>query len=78
MIFSESEFLTEIPVLDARFEYLESYNNNLFYLFNDQVNYTLANHFAKSETTKCNVTKFLTNLLIKPIIKKISYYNANE
>ena len=76
--FNEFEFLVGTPVLDIRYEYLRSQNNNLFYPFNDQLNYILANYFAKSETIKCNVNKFLSNLLIKPITKKVSYCNIDE
>ena len=76
--FSESEFPAGTLVLDIRYEYPESQNNNPFYLFNGQLDYALAHYFANSETTKCNVDKFFTNLLMKPISKKFSYCNANE
>ncbi len=76
--FSESDFPVDTSVLDTRYERLGSQNNNWFYLFNDQLDYALANNFAKSKTTKYNIDKFLSNLLIKPIIKKLSYWNANE
>ncbi len=76
--FSESEFPVGISVLDTRYEYTGSQNNNSFYPFNDQLDYALADYFAESETTKHNVDKFLFNLLIKPITKKLSYRNVDE
>lgn len=77
-MFSESEFLAGIPVLDTRYKYPRIQNNNLFFLFNDHLDYVLAYYFADSEITKCNIDKFFTNLLKKPIIKKLSYYNIDE
>ena len=38
----------------------------------------LAHYFADSEITKRNDDKFLTNLLMKPITKNLSYCNANN
>ena len=76
--FSKSKFPLGIPVLNTRYKHLESQNNNPFYLFNDQLNYTLANYFAELETIKCNINKFLSNLLMKPITKKLSYCNINK
>ncbi len=76
--FSESEFPVGTPVLDTRYKHPGSQNNNPFYPFNDQLDYTLADYFTESETIKCNVDKFLSNLLIKPITEKLSYRNADE
>ena len=76
--FSESEFLADTPVLDTRYEHLESQNNNPFYLFNGQLDYVLAHYFADLETTKRNIDKFFTNLLMKPITKNLSYCNTDE
>ena len=78
MAFSESEFPAGTPVSDTQYKHPKSQNNNLFYAFNDQLDYTLAYYFSESETTKRNVDKFLTNLLMKPITKKLSYCNADE
>ncbi len=75
---SKSEFLVGTPVSDIRDEHLGSHNNNLFYPFNDQLDYALTNYFAKPETTKRNVDKFLSNPLLKPITKKLSYCNTDE
>ncbi len=55
-----------------------SRSNNPFHLFEDQLDYALAHYFAESETTKCNVDKFMSNLLIKPITEKLSYHNTDE
>ncbi len=76
--FGKSKFLVGTPVLDIRYEDPRSQNNNPFYPFNDQLDYTLANYFAKSETTKHNVDKFLSNPLMKLITKKFSYRNADK
>lgn len=77
-MFSKSEFPVSILVLDIRYKHPESQNNNLLYLFNNQLDYALVNYIAKSETTKNIVDKFLSNLLIKSITKKLSYCNINE
>ena len=76
--FSESEFPAGTPVSDTQYEHPGSQNNNPFYPFNDQLDYALAHYFAESETTKRNVDKFLTNPLMKPITKKLSYRNADK
>lgn len=78
MTFSESEFPAGIPVSDTQYEHFGSQNNNLFYLFNDQLDYALVYYFTELKTIKRNVDRFLINPLIKPIIKKLSYCNANE
>ena len=78
MTFSKSEFPTGTPVSDTRYKHLRSQNNNPFYPFNAQLDYELAHYFADSETTKCNIDRFFTNPLIKPIIKNLLYCNANK
>ena len=78
MTFSESEFLAGTPVLDTKYKHPRSQNNNPFYSFNGQLDYALAYYFANLEITKRNVDKFLTNLLMKPITKNLSYCNADE
>lgn len=78
MIFNKPEFLASILVLDTRYKYLENQNNNLFYLFNLQLDYALAYYFAKSEIIKCNINKFLSNLLIMLISKNLLYHNINK
>ena len=76
--FSKSKFPAGTPVLDTRYKHLENQNNNLFYPFNNQVDYALAHYLTDSKTTKRNIDKFFTNPLIKPITKNLSYCNANK
>lgn len=78
MMFSESVFLASILVLDIRYKYLKSRNNNSFYLFNGQLDYALAHYFTDSKIIKCNNNKFLNYLLIKPITKNLSYCNTDK
>lgn len=49
-----------------------------FYLFNNQLDYILTYNFADSMTTKGNVDRFLSNLLIVLLNKKLSYQNADK
>lgn len=44
---SKYEFPIDTLVLDTRYEYPRSQNNNLFYPFNDQLNYALAHYFEE-------------------------------
>lgn len=76
--FGESKFPAGTSVSDTRYKYLGSQNNNLLYSFNDQLDFSLAHYFAESETTKCNMNKFLSNPLMKLITKNLSYRNADE
>lgn len=71
--FSEQEFPTGKPVSNIKYHHQESQNNNLFYLFNDQLDYALAYYFVDSETKKGNVDKFLFDPLMSPITEKLSY-----
>lgn len=56
-----------------KYNYLRSQNNNLFYLFYDQLDYKLAYYFIKSEIIKNNIDRFLFDLLMAPLIEKQSY-----
>lgn len=76
--FSESKFLAGIPVLNTKYKHIKSQNNNPFYSFNNKFDNALAHYFAKFETTKRNINRFFTNLLIKPIIKKLLYCNIDK
>ena len=76
--FSEQELPTGTPVSNIKYDHLESKDNNLFYLFHNQLDYTLAYYFAKSENTKGNVNKFLSNQLMVPLTKKLSYQNTDK
>lgn len=73
MTFNKCKFSAGIQVSDAEYKYAEKQMNYPFYLINDQLDYTLAHILKELETTKGNVNTFLTNLLIKPITKKLSY-----
>lgn len=42
------------------------------------MNYTLANYFADSETTKTNINRFLSNPLIALLTKKLYYQNTDK
>ena len=70
---SKQEFLASIPISNLKYNYLESQNNNTFYPLNDQLNYALAHYFAGLKITKDNVDKFLFDLLIAPLTKKLFY-----
>ena len=76
--FSKSEFLTGTPISDTRYKHFENQNNNPFYSFNGQHDYTLAHYLANLETTKCNFYKFLTNLLMKHNTQNLLYHNTNK
>lgn len=76
--FIDQEFFVDKPISDIKYYYLNSLNNNFFNLFNNQLNYVLANYFAKSETRKDNINRFLSDLLMVLLIKKLFYQNANK
>ena len=77
-MFSKTKFLAGTPVLDTQYNHLRSQYNNLFYSFNDQLDYALAHYFSELGTTKRNVYRFLTNSLMKHITEKLSYCNVDE
>lgn len=68
----------DTPISNQRYKYLRLKYKNTFYSFKDQLEYFLAHYFAKSEITKGNVNKFLTDPLIAPLTEKLSYKNANK
>ena len=76
--FSEQEFLAGKPISNIKYYHLGSQNNNLFYPFNNQLYYTFTTYFAESENTKGNVKRFLSNPLMAPLTKKLSYQNADK
>ena len=76
--FTGNEFPAGIPVSDIKYNHLGLKHQNSFYPFNDQLDYALAHYFAESETTKGNVNKFLSDPLMTPLTKKLSYKNADE
>lgn len=69
---------TGISILDKKYKHAGSVYKISFYLFNDQLNYSLAHYFAESKITKGNINKLFTDPLMIPFIKKLSYKNANE
>lgn len=71
--FKRQEFFADKLILNIKYHYSDSQNNNLFYSFNNQLNYAPANYFAESKIKNNNVNKFLFNLLIALFIKKLSY-----
>ena len=76
--FSEQEFIINKPILNIKYLHIGSQNNKAFHLFNDQQDYTLTIYFVESEITKDNVNKSLSNLLMAPFTKKLSYQNSNK
>ncbi len=77
-LFRCHEFLTGILISDKRWKHPRSKHKNSLYLFNDQLDYGLIHHFVKSEITKGNVNKFLTDPSMAPLTKKVSYKNTDE
>ena len=55
--FSEQKFSAKKSISDIKYHYSSSQNNNPFYLFNDQLDYALANYFTESETSKDNIDR---------------------
>ncbi len=76
--FSSHEFPVGTPISDKKYKHLGFKHKNSFYPFNDQLDYALAHYFAESETTKGNVSKFLTDPLMAPLTEKLSYKNVDE
>lgn len=76
--FSKQELSANIFVFNIKYNYLEFQNNNLFYQFNNQLNYILTHYYAESETTKGNVNRFLSNLLLVLLTKKLFYQIADK
>lgn len=76
--FSEQEFPVGILVSNIKYHFSRSQNDNLFYLFHDQLDYALAHYFAESKITKNNINKFLSELLMALLIQKSFYQKANK
>ena len=76
--FGEQEFPAGTLVSNIKYDHLGLQNDNLFYLFYNQLDYVLAHYFTESETTKGNVDKFLFNLLMVLLTGKLSYQNTNK
>ncbi len=71
--FREQEFPAGISVSDIKYHHPDSQNDNLFHPFNDQLDYALVTYFAEFETTKGNIDRFLSDLLMAPLTEKQSY-----
>ena len=71
--FSKEEFFAGILVFNIKYDHPRSQKYNLFYPFYNQLDYALAHYFAKSETTKGNIDKFLSDPLIALFTEKLSY-----
>lgn len=65
-------------ISDKQYRYSDYQHDNGFYLFDNEVDYTLAHLFVESETSKSNMNKFLTNSLMKSITEQLSYKNIDE
>lgn len=76
--FAEQEFLANLSISKIKYNHPESQNDNIFYPFNNQLDYALAYYFTNSEITKGNIDKFMSNSLIALFTKKLSYQNANK
>ena len=76
--FTENKFPAGIPVLNIKYNHLGLKYRNGFYPFNNQLDYALTHYFAESETTKGNINKILSDPLMTPLNKKLSYKNADE
>ena len=76
--FSSYDFPVSIQVSNIKYKYLRSKYNTSFYPFNNQFDYALSHYFAKLETTKNNINKFLTDPLMTSLTKKLSYKNTDK
>lgn len=76
--FDEQELPANKSISNIKYHYKDFWNNNLFYLFNDQLDYILANNFGKFRIKKNNVDRFRSNPLMVPLIEKPSYSNTDK
>ena len=65
--FSKQKFPAGTPISNIKYDY-----------FHNQLEFELAHYFVESETKKGKVDKFLSNTLMTPFIKKLSYQNADK
>lgn len=78
MTFSKSQFSAGTQILDTRYGYPKNWNNNLFFLFIDQLNYAWSYYFVELETIKSKIDKFFSNLFMKSITKKLIYFYIDK
>ena len=76
--FNSHKFPAGTSISDKKYKHLRSKHMNSFYPFNNPLDQNLAYNFAESEITKGHMNKFLTNFLIAPLTKKLSYKNADK
>lgn len=76
--FSKHEFSVAKAILNFKYYLLESQKDNLFYLLKNHVDYAITHYFTNFETTKHNLNRFLLNLLMTLLIKKLSYQNVDK
>ena len=50
--------MTSTLVSNIKYSYFGFRNNNLFYVFNNQLDYKLVKYFVKFKTTKSNIDKY--------------------
>ncbi len=76
--FSDQKFAAGTPVSNIKYNHPGFQNDNPFLPFHNQLDYRLAKYFAESETTKSNVNKFLSELLMALVTEKLSYQNMDK
>lgn len=76
--FNEPKFLTSIPVSNIKYHHPKSQNNNLFCLFQDQLDNALVYYSVESKTSKGNTDKFLSKPLMFLFTEKLSYQNTDK
>lgn len=76
--FNSHEFLTNTQISNIKYRHLGIKYKSSFYSFNNQFDYVLAHYFVELKTTKGNINKFLINLLIASLTKKLFYKNADK
>ncbi len=76
--FSDQEFSAGTTVSNIKYNHPRFQNNNSFYPFYDRLDHGLAKYFVESKTTKSNVDKFLSELLMASLTEKLFYRNADE
>ena len=76
--FNDQEFITSTLVSNIKYNHPRFQNNNIFYLFHNQLDYRLTKYFAESKTTKSNINKFLFEALMAPLTEKFSYQNVDK
>lgn len=75
--YKEKFFVSEL-VLNIKNYYPNFQNNDLFYLLNNVLDYTTTNYFARFKSIKIKINKYLSDLLIARLIKKLFYQNSNK